>query len=428
MRIRRHGGFKIAPGLRQQLAWAIFSASNIWVESPQNQPQRIHGSECVSLFRRLSIFVVLFVAGCGGDEPSSPAVLVSASPLGSESTASLVLPIIPLVPLMQLVVPTYDGSGQAVHPDIVRFPAPWNGWEYWMAFTPYPKAEAAMENPSVAVSHDGIRWEVPAELKNPIIGMEPGKGYNSDPDLSYDPQLDRLVMIYREVSKGDNVIKAISSSDGRAWTLPKTTFRRRSHGIVSPTVVVAPGASPTVWYVDAGNRGCRERVTRVMTQVGSAMNALEPARAEAGWSTPRLAGLEQPGFSIWHIDVTYIPERHEYWAIYPAERSFSCNGRDLFFARSPDGIKWTSYRTPVLKRNDASWVRASLYRGSLLYDASRDAIRIYLSAAAPGSVWQLGVVEYRFAEFLAALERNPGGAALGTLLPSAATDGIRMEP
>lgn len=382
----------------------------------------------MTLFRRTTLCCLLLSAGCGGDPSSQPSALVEASPVGEEFGASHMLPIVPLVPLSELTIPTFDGSGQAVHPDVVRFSRPWNGWEYWMAYTPYPGSNEAMENPSLAVSHDGVKWEMPAGFPNPVI-PQPAKGYNSDPDLTYDAAADRLVMIYREVSNGQNVIKAISTGDGRSWTLPRTTFRRRNHGIVSPTVVAKPGAAPTVWYVDAGTRRCRERVTRVMRQRGPGMDALEPARAESGWEPPVRVQLQQPGFSVWHLDVIWVPTRNEYWAIYPANRSYSCFGRELFFARSADGINWTTYRAPVFKRSDAEWVRGSLYRGSLLYDASRDAIRIYLSASAPGSVWKIGYVEYRFAEFLQALERNPGVAPAAAPLPVRRTrDDPRMDP
>ena len=35
-------------------------------------------------------------------------------------------------------IPTYDGSDQSTHPSVLRFGAPWHGYLYWMAMTPYP--------------------------------------------------------------------------------------------------------------------------------------------------------------------------------------------------------------------------------------------------------------------------------------------------
>jgi hypothetical protein len=38
-----------------------------------------------------------------------------------------------------LTIPTYDASGQAIHPDVIDFGSgnTWNGYRYWMAMTPY---------------------------------------------------------------------------------------------------------------------------------------------------------------------------------------------------------------------------------------------------------------------------------------------------
>ena len=43
-----------------------------------------------------------------------------------------------------LTLPTPDGSGQMVHPDVIDFGSnnAWNGWRYWMAITPYTNTDA----------------------------------------------------------------------------------------------------------------------------------------------------------------------------------------------------------------------------------------------------------------------------------------------
>ena len=40
-----------------------------------------------------------------------------------------------------LDIVSYDGSNQGCHPKILYFPKKWNGWKYWMAFTPYPNSD-----------------------------------------------------------------------------------------------------------------------------------------------------------------------------------------------------------------------------------------------------------------------------------------------
>jgi len=75
--------------------------------------------------------------------------------------------------------PTYDGSGQAVHPDLVYFPDGWgkdregNNWNYWLVMTPFPNRKDNYENPSILVSDDGVKWRTPPGLENPAE-KEPG--------------------------------------------------------------------------------------------------------------------------------------------------------------------------------------------------------------------------------------------------------------
>jgi hypothetical protein len=85
-----------------------------------------------------------------------------------------------------LNIPTYDGSGQNVHPSLVYFEEPFNSWKYWMAITPYADSNEDLENPSIVVSNDGNTWQVPEGLTNPIIPHPGGQEFNSDPTLFYD--------------------------------------------------------------------------------------------------------------------------------------------------------------------------------------------------------------------------------------------------
>ena len=48
-----------------------------------------------------------------------------------------------------LTIPTYDGSGQAVHPDVYYNASGWKGYKYWMTMTPYPNSNSGFENPSI---------------------------------------------------------------------------------------------------------------------------------------------------------------------------------------------------------------------------------------------------------------------------------------
>ena len=88
-------------------------------------------------------------------------------------------------------IPTYDGSDQSTHPSVLRFDAPWHGYLYWMAMTPYPYNNDGLEDPSILVSNDAQTWIVPEGLTNPLTPA-PKPGHNCDVELVYNKERDEL--------------------------------------------------------------------------------------------------------------------------------------------------------------------------------------------------------------------------------------------
>lgn len=108
-----------------------------------------------------------------------------------------------------LSIPTYENSGEGTHPSVIDFKTEykldqWNGFRYWMAFTPYPKGNSIYENPSLVASNDGQNWVVPPGITNPLentpshILTSKYRNYNSDPELIYDPDTRSLNLYWRE--------------------------------------------------------------------------------------------------------------------------------------------------------------------------------------------------------------------------------------
>ncbi|MBI3568838.1 MAG: hypothetical protein HY084_11635 [Gemmatimonadetes bacterium] len=308
----------------------------------------------------------------------------------------------PLAGPFELHVPTYDGSGQTVEPDIVFFPGGWNGWEYWMAINPYPRGDASVEHPSIVVSHDGLDWVVPPGAVNPVV---PRDGANSDPDLSYDPVGDRLVLHYRQVREGANVILSTSSRQGSLWSVPRVAFRETNHGAVGPSTVHQAGGRTAMWYLDAGPQGCRSGATTLKLRTSPSAIDLAVSPAAALWSAPVTTDLRQPGQVLWETDVEYVASTREYWAIYPAfpDAAGSCGRDDLFFARSGDGLTWSVHAVPFLRRGFSAWADGTLYKATFVYDADHDLLRVWFSAMARDGTWHLGFVSYRFSAFEQAL-------------------------
>jgi hypothetical protein len=339
----------------------------------------------------------LLVACSGEVLPTGVAI-----PSTSDNSTTLVVRPEPNSPFVLARLPTYDHSMQAVHPDVIHFDQPWMGWEYWMAFTPFPGGAVSFENPSIAVSHNGLNWHVPDGLTNPLVPA-PATGYNSDPDLSFDRERGELVLIYRTVASGYNQISEMRSSDGVHWGRPARLFRRRNHGIVSPAMVLAPDGGARIWYVDAGSASCDKRVTHVKMQSAKTPDALRDPGLERPWSKPVGVTMAQPGYNIWHLDVSWIEARNEYWAVYSAYPGTSCTTQELFFARSSDGVNWQTYAIPFVRHGDLPWTSGSMYRASVLFDAASGTIRFFTSSRSRGEEWRIGTMSYNLATFLTVL-------------------------
>jgi len=135
-----------------------------------------------------------------------------------------------------LFIPTYDGSGQAVHPDILY----WKD-QYWMTCTPYPYGVDTYENPCIYTSKDNYNWQVPDGCINPLAYPSiNNSGYHlSDPCLL--AFKNSLMIYYRETHKINGVdksyIKMISSTDGQKWSNPIMVMQSETDSLISPALL-----------------------------------------------------------------------------------------------------------------------------------------------------------------------------------------------
>lgn len=275
-----------------------------------------------------------------------------------------------------LVTPTYDGSGQAVHPDVYYNASSWNSYKYWMVMTPYPGSNESYENPSIIVSNDGNTWGVPTGLTNPLYPDPVGSGHNLDPDIFMG--LDgKLWIIF--VTSEDNGVKntrVMSSSDGINWSAPTVIITHPSaYNIISPAVVIEDGGY-TMWAVDISS--------------GSAVLKKRTATTPDGtWSEPATCILNSmpAGRYIWHMDVSkYGSEYHMLL------NSSSSNGggtdTKLTFAISSDGINWSVKSTPVIEQSASNWDNSLVYRGTMVLMG--DSYDIWYSGYSSAGQWRIG--------------------------------------
>ena len=210
------------------------------------------------------------------DETPGTHTITVAADGGAAAEASAFADPSPPSQVEPLSLVTYDGSGQAVHPDFVRVPAnPGAATRIRLVATPYPGGNAAYENPSLFTGSTGTSWLVPAGIQNPLETPS-GSSYLSDPDIVYDPDGAELRIYYRRVTN-ENEIWMIRSSDGVKWSAPVLTVHAANHMIVSPTIVRRASGDWLMWSVNAGTIGC-----------GASSTIVELRRSSDGvaWSDP----------------------------------------------------------------------------------------------------------------------------------------------
>lgn len=275
--------------------------------------------------------------------------------------------------------PTYDGSGQAVHPDVVRFDTPWRGYRYWMVMTPYPNMKEEYENPSILASDDGRSWCVPQGMSNPIVSP-PRRGFHADPDVVYRRDLDELWLYYLETHRHhEHYLKLIRSADGQSWSEPAILEIIPYQAIRSPAVVYN-GEKFLMWSVNV---------------TGGTHPYIELRDSSDGqiWSAPAKVDLEQSGYLPSHLDVQYLPAIEEYAMILQACPRGGGPSR-LFWACSSDGLRWSTFKRPLLSTIMApAWARRTLYRASLTLGKTDGIVQIWYSGRSRKDENRIGYTE-----------------------------------
>jgi len=319
----------------------------------------------------LSVVVVL---GCGGSEgtafgrPPTPSVepsptLAPWSPPVFDNASS------------PLDLPTYDGSGQSVHPDVVYFPDGWHGHKYWMVMTPYPFDSDSWENPSILVSDDGLSWSAPDGLSNPIA-PGPSCDHNSDPDVVYNPRADELYVYFTEQLRADrcpdqnaNSLRLVTSADGVNWSAPKTVMSWELDTdplYLSPAVVYTDGVFRLWMASSAGG------VVYATSQDGLVWSPLETLDV-----TP----------VPWHLDVSFVDGEYVMLLV----DSPVADAR-LMAAMSRDGLKWSTRNDPILAPGDG-WDDNRIYRSTLVFDEPSRLVKLWYSARSGAGQWHVGYTE-----------------------------------
>lgn len=233
-----------------------------------------------------------------------------------------------------LNIETYDGGNEGLHPSCLYFKEGWNGYKFWFVFTPYKGMNDAIENPCMYVSQDGENF-APLEGANPLddIILPKEQEYNSDPELVYNSDLNRIECWWRRVQrdkyptddgKNREIIYRRFTYDGRTWSEKEVMLNLKNpfdetRLCISPALIYEDGIY-RMWCSSAEDFEGKYRTINYYEMIDGGMMELKSKHH-----------LKKGTIS--HLDV--IHENSKYWLI----------GNEVLIEGNP--LKLYSFVSPV---------------------------------------------------------------------------------
>lgn len=285
------------------------------------------------------------------------------------------------------ITPTPAGTNGAVHPSVLDFgEVGWRGWRYWMAMTPYYATNDREENPCVIVSTNGFHWHVPAGLTNPIYPAPPAPRFNSDTDLEYDTENDRLVMIYRELlADGTYQTFIAASTNGVNWPATATALNWTRPGpsanqqVASPAIIRRAAAD---WWLFGVN---------TVTNTIEYWRAADPLGAWAGPTSLGVPNLHDAWSLPWHLDVAWDGTAFRALLdIGPRYKGRPDGLRTGTIAADGSAMIWAA--SNIMDPTMTEWDNLQLYRPSLALHEDGTHWRVWYSAEGRYS-WRTGLTQ-----------------------------------
>lgn len=255
----------------------------------------------------------------------------------------------------QLNIISEYGDKEAYHPKVLSFEKEWNGYKYWMSYTPYPQGDDSKENPHIAVSNDLINWGTLANLDTPTK-TKAGLKYNSDSHIVYNNDLNRLECYWRYVddTKNEAIIYRRTTIDGVNWTEKEVALLNKPRSkvdCVSPAILYEDGQYK-MWYVDKNN------TIKYRTSTDG-----------LNWSKGIKVDIKyKEEVKSWHLDVIHTEKGYEMLLV--SFKSWKLrNDMNLYYTISQDGINWRIAQT-VMKPTIATdnWDNKGIYRSSFIFE------------------------------------------------------------
>ncbi len=265
-----------------------------------------------------------------------------------------------------LNIPTYDGSGEVVHPDIIEMSSAFQ-YKYYLAFTPYPYPDNKKENPSILVSNNGYDFIEQVNGMNPIVN-EPQVGYNNDPDFIYDKFNQEFLLTYQETVLNDcQKIVFLKSKDGVEWR-EVGQIDQNHYGSdiddfsVSPTLVQTDSS---IYLFIVNLSSSTDKINFLMSDNGEDWDYNDKHTINFNASND---------FQPWHIDI--VTGDNKYYMLISGYYN-DWSHQDLYLATSEDLLNWDFQQEPIIKHSEVPYNLRSMYRSTGL--VQNDSLAIWFS-------------------------------------------------
>lgn len=241
----------------------------------------------------------------------------------------------------------------AYHPKVIDMGEKWNGYRFWLSYTPYPKGNDKYENPHIVASNDLVNFSEVKFNHGMPKNYKAGVRFNSDSELVYNPDKNRLELFWRYTDYEANYMALYMrySYDGDKWsdaTVAYETNNRKKYDMVSPAIVYENGTYK-LWYVSGYKVWYREWKNNAWT---------ESVATSMSYSTTTYT---------WHIDVEKINGQYELLACSTTDKS-DRKHMNLYYTTSADGYNWNEAEVVLKPSSDSSaWDGGGLYRSAFIY-------------------------------------------------------------
>lgn len=277
-----------------------------------------------------------------------------------------------------LTTPTYDGSGQAVHPSTIYIPGGFGGYKYWMGMTPYPSGNDDYENPSLLASNDGITWVVPDGITNPLA-PKPSQ-HNSDTCLVFNTDTNTLYLYYNETATGATTYRFAITEDPLSIA-PKVTCSFPVEPMSEQVIYNGP-SDWECYYVNFSEKVIYKVTSSdgIMWDNAIAVNAYDMSTG-ASFSDPVL----------WHLACSRIDGRILFWiAAYPSGSNSAYT--DLFWGVRENDHSAIMMKRPAILTEFSPWCTREVYMSSMI-QMEDGMYRLYISGATTAVVWRIGCAD-----------------------------------